>query len=227
MQTFMPHTEFNRIARSLDTVRLNKQITECGQMLSALFGDSRGYANHPATQAWQGYESGLYCYAAAMANQWFTRTRKSSHGGWSNCANYACMFDGTHRVPWWIGCTSFHETHQSRLIHKGDVDILRRRFGKSGREQKQSWLSFREANKKNKEWPINWYELTHKHLLDIVWYMRGLDTSSNPYRKLWPNVRPDLAYLWPVNESKTFKFKTTQRGKWQPWKLGDPVPVIE
>ena len=37
-------------AKALDKKRLNKQIIECGQMLKAISGESKAWANHPATK---------------------------------------------------------------------------------------------------------------------------------------------------------------------------------
>ena len=42
-------------AKVLDKKRLNKQIIECGQMLKAISGESKAWANHPATKMYSGH----------------------------------------------------------------------------------------------------------------------------------------------------------------------------
>jgi hypothetical protein len=68
MQTFIPYSDVNEIARNLDSKRLNKQILECYQILNVLSGKSPtgGWRNHPAVLMWKGYERGLWHYTQAM-----------------------------------------------------------------------------------------------------------------------------------------------------------------
>lgn len=62
MQTFLPYRDFDSSAKVLDTVRLNKQLLECRQMLSAMAGQSKFAAHHPATLMWTGHHALLWEY---------------------------------------------------------------------------------------------------------------------------------------------------------------------
>jgi hypothetical protein len=54
MQTFLPVANFKESAKILDYRRLGKQRVEARQILNALQGKSKGWANHPATKCGEG-----------------------------------------------------------------------------------------------------------------------------------------------------------------------------
>lgn len=62
MQVFLPYHDFEKSVQTLDTVRLNKQLLECRQMLSAMAGQSKFGAHHPSTKMWIGYHQLLLDY---------------------------------------------------------------------------------------------------------------------------------------------------------------------
>jgi hypothetical protein len=68
MQTFLPYAEYELVAESLDSKRLNKQILECYQILNVLSNpDPRaGWRNHPAVKMWRGREFALHDYVQVM-----------------------------------------------------------------------------------------------------------------------------------------------------------------
>lgn len=71
MQTFLPYgTDMRRNAACLDRQRLGKQRVEAYQILRTLLGESAGWANHPATRMWRGYEDILACYTLTMCERW-------------------------------------------------------------------------------------------------------------------------------------------------------------
>lgn len=49
-------------AKCLDTRRLNKQIIECKQILKAINGETKAWANHPATLQYKNNVCWLQCY---------------------------------------------------------------------------------------------------------------------------------------------------------------------
>ena len=53
-------------AMVLDKKRLNKQIIECKQILKALKGETKAWANHPCTIQYRGYEFWLRCYTRVL-----------------------------------------------------------------------------------------------------------------------------------------------------------------
>lgn len=69
MQTFLPYDDFHEVASVLDSKRLNKQLLEGRQILSALAGLSKGWRNHPATKMWAGSEGVLHRYLFAIAQE--------------------------------------------------------------------------------------------------------------------------------------------------------------
>lgn len=90
MQTFYPVAtqDFGKIARVLDSRRLNKQALEGWQIMMTLLeldpaGDHRpakGWKNHPAVKMWRGHEYALNMYVQAMVLEWRSRGYKSTIG---------------------------------------------------------------------------------------------------------------------------------------------------
>ena len=53
MQIFLPYKNVFETAKCLDNRRLNKQITECNQILDAIDG-AKAWCNHPITKMYKG-----------------------------------------------------------------------------------------------------------------------------------------------------------------------------
>lgn len=64
MQTFLPFSDYEQVAETLDNKRLNKQILEGYQILKILSGasESGAWRNHPAVLMWKSAEWGLWNY---------------------------------------------------------------------------------------------------------------------------------------------------------------------
>lgn len=112
MQTFLPYPSFTESARVLDYRRLGKQRVEALQIHRALTGQSigrGGWANHPATLMWRGYESALIQYKSVMIREWVER-------GYRNTMEiepiYSCP------TPPWLGNADFHASHRAALLAK-------------------------------------------------------------------------------------------------------------
>lgn len=115
MQTFLPYPSFVESAKVLDMKRLGKQRVECKQILLALKGISKGWANHPATKMWRGYESSLAEYGMCICEEWLSRGYKDSllpvFEQW--------LARGHHPFkPPWFGDEEFHRSHRSNLLRK-------------------------------------------------------------------------------------------------------------
>lgn len=67
MQVFVPFPEPFHTASVLDGKRLNKQIIECRQILSAIKGESKGWRNHPVTRMYSGWTVYLEAYLEVLA----------------------------------------------------------------------------------------------------------------------------------------------------------------
>ncbi len=112
MQTFIPETSYHDTARLLDRQRLGKQRVECWQILRALTGETKGWANHPASLMWAGHEAALAMYGVAMCDEWISRGYQDSMRD-----RLLAYTQGSAELPsWWGG--PVHETHRALLIRK-------------------------------------------------------------------------------------------------------------
>ena len=109
MQTFIPYTDFDECARALDYRRLGKQRVECKQILNAIERGSGGWANHPATRMWRGYEPALRQYMRAIILEWIAR-------GYKN--NMEIPEPENYKLPPWWGREEIHASHRSALLEK-------------------------------------------------------------------------------------------------------------
>ena len=128
MNTFLPYSSFRSSALALDLKRLNKQVSECKQLATALAGETKGYAFHPATLMWEGYLPALIEYARWCCYA-FYRLRKKQHE-YSNWFDQRALEIRRARsledrkrnpeiaMPWWVGHPKFHLSVRGILLHK-------------------------------------------------------------------------------------------------------------
>ena len=110
MQTFLPYSDFERSAKTLDYKRLGKQRVEAYQILQALSDPNYGWQNHPAVKMWRGYEEALVAYYAAICREWISRGYKHTMPVLIPQSDYI--------IPEWLGDVQFHYSHRSRLYQK-------------------------------------------------------------------------------------------------------------
>lgn len=119
MNTFLPYPNFAKSAKCLDRQRLCKQRVECVQLLKALFVPGSGWANHPCTKMWRGYEVALAIYGTAICTEWVSRGYKDT------CMEkIAALVAGKELCmerPPWLGSSDFHSSHRSNLLRKDSV----------------------------------------------------------------------------------------------------------
>lgn len=141
MQTFLPYSNFNKCAKTLDNKRLGKQRVEAWQILRTIkAGDSaKGWRNHPAVNMWRGHEIALCAYGIAMCNEWIVRGFNDNLKGKfvEAMLDYEPQVDfklpvGIEDIqalynPIWIGDDRIHLSHQSNLIRK-DPDYYKPLF---------------------------------------------------------------------------------------------------
>ena len=72
MQTFLPHQNFACSALVLDRQRLNQQVNECRQIISAI-RNGGGWRHHPVVKMWRDYEPALRLYHDCMVREWVRR----------------------------------------------------------------------------------------------------------------------------------------------------------
>ena len=108
MQTFLPHTDFKKVAKVLDYRRLGKQRVEAVQILNAIHAKS-GWSNHPAVLMWIGFEEALKEYCNTMIFEWIFRGYK----------NTMKLFETNNVIyPWWLGKRVLHSSHRANLLRK-------------------------------------------------------------------------------------------------------------
>lgn len=119
MQTFLPYPDFRKSARVLDRQRLGKQRIECKQILNALMGASDGWANHPATIMWRGYEHRLCQYAMMICREWIGRGYKDQqHDFFAEWYVNLTRTSENSYYPPWLWNEDFHASHRSNLLRK-------------------------------------------------------------------------------------------------------------
>lgn len=133
MQTFLPHWDFERSARDLDTKRLGKQRVECIQVVRALTWEKYGWRNHPAVRMWRGYEEALGRYSITVCDVWLERgfgdTCAATIGSDLAAAGVTSFrtqpeLAEAGALPPWLGDEGFHLSHRSALVRK-DPDHYR------------------------------------------------------------------------------------------------------
>ena len=105
MNTFLPFNSFEWSASALDSVRLNKQVLECYQLMNTLAGRSRGYQFHPCTLMWEGYTAALGQYARACLDEYERRSQKT------HALRSYVPAPANVPMPWWFGVSEFHTSH--------------------------------------------------------------------------------------------------------------------
>lgn len=114
MITFLPYASFEQSIQTLDDRRLNKQRTECKQIINAIDkyrneGQTTGLIRHPAALMWYGYENALKYYHNLCIYEWVNR-------GKNNTMEY--IQHGPVEYPWFIGWDLFHMAQQASLLRK-------------------------------------------------------------------------------------------------------------
>lgn len=113
----MPYGSYVRSAQVLDDKRLGKQRVEAIQILHALHKQT-GWANHPATKMWEGYERSLVDYLSAVCSEWVSRGFKNT-----KCSEHLYLLRDQYKrsdnvVPHWVGDAEFHMSHRAKLQWK-------------------------------------------------------------------------------------------------------------
>lgn len=154
MQTFLSEFSFRDTARALDNKRLNKQLLEGRQILTALT-TGKGWVHHPATKMWAGHECVLLDYLNEIRLEMIMRGIKTDKN-WSAITE---IFESNpelydhNKWPWWwldsAARKNIVTTHRGRLYEK-DPD-----------HYQDYWLAFKTyrdyvcCNRCNYYWPTH------------------------------------------------------------------------
>ena len=109
--TFLPYSDFEKCAKVLDNKRLMKQRVEAYQMIRCLQGITKGYKNHPAVVMWRGHVETLKLYFNCMIVEVYKR-------GYKNNIPFYKIDRKKITCPWWLGYSTFHNSHKARLLQK-------------------------------------------------------------------------------------------------------------
>lgn len=82
MQIFLPYLTYDMCARVLDRQRLGKQRVECKQIMMAIDGETKAWANHPVVKMWKPYPQSLLRYAIAACDEWIARGYRDNLRKW-------------------------------------------------------------------------------------------------------------------------------------------------
>ena len=115
MNTFVTDPDFALAARSLSRGHLGKRRLEVWQMLRALTGQTRGWANHPAVVAWTGHARALAGFGLACHTEWIARGYVDTTRG--RLADLAATLPDAG-APWWVGDPAYTAHVRSVLVGK-------------------------------------------------------------------------------------------------------------
>jgi hypothetical protein len=127
VQTFLPYADFERSARTLDVKRLGKQRVETIQVVRALTWSGYGWANHPVSLMWKGFEEALGRYGITCCQVWIelgfgdtcaltiqTDLREAGIATIRTQPELAAA----GALPAWLGDEAVHLSHQSALVRQ-------------------------------------------------------------------------------------------------------------
>jgi hypothetical protein len=112
VNTFIPYSNFKRIASILDYKRLGKQRVEAKQILNILLKltKKKGFTKHPIVHMWRNHTDALKYYYNCMVQEWIQR-------GYKN--NMKLFKLPKHiEIPWFVKCKSINLSHQASLLRK-------------------------------------------------------------------------------------------------------------
>lgn len=120
MQTFLPESDFDLIAQSLDSKRLMKQRIENFQILKSLAGlyESGAWSNHPAVRMWDGHEDWLLLYNESIIKEVIKRGYKDTTREQFIKVYWDNFWGVESDKPWWLDLEELHYSHKGRLYEK-------------------------------------------------------------------------------------------------------------
>lgn len=131
MQTFLPYASFATSVKVLDYSRLFQQCQDVCTLLKLLeqqFNDPQQSDLCPDAKMWKGAELLLLKYAAYAFDEFTLRTgnpHKSEQVVRDSMFVFLCL---DQPCPSWLGDEELHSNHRSRLLFKGELDVLHKRF---------------------------------------------------------------------------------------------------
>lgn len=185
---------------------MNKQIIECSQILKVLREGQGGWANHPAVRMWDGHELALVEYAQVCFFEFCDRGGTTEHKSWlgihhayiQGSDNHFMDVWGQHKAspsyPSWLGNEEFHSSHRGRLLHKGNLDALRRNIKACTNSGPDDYVASYEGVRFLRDLTVNGFysiqEIMNRKYGPLDW--------ANWYDQWgWAETASD-EYVWPV-----------------------------
>ena len=198
MNTFLPYPSFQESAKCLDNKRLVKQNLETKQILNTLCGFSEGWKNHPAVLAWKGYIWALAHYGLTINTECVKKGFKDNKSQYQKYLIYCIQNKIPEEIPKWFGDETFHSSHRSRLLCKGEIDALCVAIKKHFKFKKiDNWC------KENFKLTKNQLKFEHIALLYNICLDNSIQAGANFYKKYGWKDDPSKSYIWPT-KSLTF-----------------------
>lgn len=118
MQTFLPHSDFDRNARVIDNSRLGNQ---CYRESWTLYRG--GWVNHPASKMWQGHWHAFALYNLALVREMRRRGnwRHEVIVRWAKRWYEIRQSEPDTGMPEWFGREDVHSSHRAVLLYKDPV----------------------------------------------------------------------------------------------------------
>jgi hypothetical protein len=116
--------------------------------MKALLIEGVGWANHPATRMWQGYERALYSYQCAVVREWLKRGYRDTCLDKTRLVlleHRPDIFDVRPIKPAWFGDPAFHKAHKSNLVRK-NPEYYRQFFPNVRDDLEYIWPTQKESN---------------------------------------------------------------------------------
>ena len=191
MQTFMPFAGYAVSAQHLDWKRLVKQNLETRQILNTLCGFSKGWENHPAVTQWHGHIRSLIEYGLCINAECVKRGYKDCADSYKIYSEYVKNIP-EHNYPAWMGKEEIHSSHRSRLLCKGEIDVLCDAIKKHFKIKKiDDWC------KANFKLTKNALRYEHIAILKKICLDNNLNVAVNFYLQYGWKDDPSKPYLWP------------------------------
>jgi len=192
MQVFLPYPDIEESVKHLDSQRLNKQCIETGQILNAIVNKT-GWKSHPISVMYSNNINSLVDYGLAACSEAKSRGIKWQ----TNYDKIISFYDDslTDDAPDWLGRQDIHDSHKSRLLCKGEIDMLCLAIKKHLKLRSiNTWLLVNPIFKKEKNY-LKFQDIDK--LRSVVKDGNiSLDSYSNFYKQYNWQVPMDLEYVW-------------------------------